>query len=703
MAPPPPLTTELLNQAMVELGPGSSHAVKACFDCYTKKSMSGADLISFIKSISSQSATLRKVFAPPAPAPAPVKPTNQVASADDFAFLMAAFGNAPPKAAPVAPPKPVMGESEVLEEEEDEEDECCHAEVACKRKRTQTLNGEGPTVDGEDDAVCPVCRDCPREDDRWVKCDGCSSWYHQICVLFNEQAHGKSVRFFCRTPGCRKRGSRQLNRRQRKPCYPTSTELPSSALGDYLCAVVAPVARSDRPVLVRLAAHVRRQGQGGVVVHNKTLLAFQHTLTGSDLVLMAMFVEETRMADGTAHAEVTRIDTNGLYEESHAGEREQVEHAIIQGYLQHVSHAGFASVSFPSGSAAPLFHGLAASVAYAAGVWTCSLVQEVLGSAHRSGLVHSVVALPRGSWLVQLRAPGYYARVAPEEDAERDTLALSQDDWLEAQVESNYSFDALQFAKYSSMMLVYHLIKGWERGAAPPRSPPPLGRLAPALDGASNAMDAIEVESVDNDTEEHFSSPEEYEPEPAPKRRRAMPADDAWANAAPAQRSPRTMDDAPPPPPMMPALSRQSSWGPESCQLPTLQRESSWDPISAAGNAALRRSMSASLEPSPYTWSHAADASAAPPPPLPTLARESSWGPEENYPVNSSLRRSMSASLEPYERATAGELLACMPAPPMTPIAQESAGEFGGMFGGMFLDVAPTNEDSLWDSFLAGM
>jgi hypothetical protein len=40
-------------------------------------------------------------------------------------------------------------------------------------------------------------------------------------VLFNEIAHG-NVRFFCRTPGCRKRGSRQLNRRQRKPTYPTS-------------------------------------------------------------------------------------------------------------------------------------------------------------------------------------------------------------------------------------------------------------------------------------------------------------------------------------------------------------------------------------------------------------------------------------------------------------------------------------------------
>jgi len=63
-----------------------------------------------------------------------------------------------------------------------------------------------------------------------------------------------------------------------------------------------------------------------------------------------MFVEETRLTDGTAHAEVTRIDSNGLYEEDRAGERAAVEHALVQGYLQHVAHAGFASVSFPTGS-----------------------------------------------------------------------------------------------------------------------------------------------------------------------------------------------------------------------------------------------------------------------------------------------------------------------------------------------------------------
>jgi hypothetical protein len=117
--------------------------------------------------------------------------------------------------------QPALGDSLLLPAKA-KEPAHCHAKVqaACaalcsadsagvKRKRTETLHGAHPEEE-DDMASCPVCKDCPRDDDRWVKCDGCGSWYHQICVLFNEIAHGKSVRFFCRTPGCRKRGSRQV-------------------------------------------------------------------------------------------------------------------------------------------------------------------------------------------------------------------------------------------------------------------------------------------------------------------------------------------------------------------------------------------------------------------------------------------------------------------------------------------------------------
>jgi hypothetical protein len=35
----------------------------------------------------------------------------------------------------------------------------------------------------------------------------------QVCVLFNEPAHGRSVRFFCRSAACRKNGARQVLKR----------------------------------------------------------------------------------------------------------------------------------------------------------------------------------------------------------------------------------------------------------------------------------------------------------------------------------------------------------------------------------------------------------------------------------------------------------------------------------------------------------
>ena len=117
------------------------------------------------------------------------------------------------------------------------------------------------------------------------------------------------------------------------------------------------------------------------------------------------------------------------------------------------------------------------------------------------------------------------------------------------------------------------------------------------------------------------------------------------------------------------------------------------------------------------------------------MARQSSWGPEEiaSFPA----RRSMSASLEPYERRIESPMVtgpptlarqcsleaslgACQSSLDLSLGARQSSwgvepqqhegsvSNFFGEFGGMFLDVAeelraPGNEDSLWDSFLAGM
>ena len=366
---------------------------------------------------------------------------------------------------------------------------CCGGHAATcagKRKRTETLNGAHPEDDDEG-AACPVCKDEPREDDRWVKCDGCGSWYHQICVLFNEIAHGKSVRFFCRTPGCRKRGSRQLNRRQRKPCYPTSPSIESSTLADAMSELVQPMARSDRDVVIKMVANVEsvREIKGSRScrksmerVRNKTICAFQHTLIGSDLLFLVMFVEEVVGPDGVGRVEIKKVENNGFYEEARQNEAIEVEMAIVQAYLSRASNAGFSSARIHvNGQKRSLFLGMPAAPVPSS---TSSLAActELLREARAAGIVHAFLeergeigeSVVRAHLLPSGAAPGV---VAQERDADiACPVAQTAQDWVQVQKQNGYKFEDLQFAKFSSMMLVYHLIKGWRKEfTAPSRQP----------------------------------------------------------------------------------------------------------------------------------------------------------------------------------------------------------------------------------------
>jgi len=362
-------------------------------------------------------------------------------------------------------------------------DGCCGgSSLVGKRKRTETLNGAHPEDDDEG-ASCPVCKDEPREDDRWVKCDGCGSWYHQICVLFNEIAHGKSVRFFCRTPGCRKRGSRQLNRRQRKPCYPTSPSIESSALADEMMQLVQPVARSDRDVVIKMVANVEsvRELKGSRScrktverVRTKTICAFQHTLIGSDLLFLIMFVEEIVGPDGVGRVEIKKVDNNGFYEEARHKESIDVEKAIVEAYLSRSAAAGFASALFHiDGLKRSLFLGAPPSPFLSS---TSSLAHclELLREASAARIVHGFEeeSTEHGETFVraQLIPAGMAPRaVAQERDADiACPVAQTAQDWVQVQKQHGYMFEDLQFAKFSSMMLVYHLIKGWRKEFSAP-------------------------------------------------------------------------------------------------------------------------------------------------------------------------------------------------------------------------------------------
>ena len=186
-----------------------------------------------------------------------------------------------------------------------------------------------------------------------------------------------------------------------------------------------------------------------------------------------MFVEEIVGADGVGRVEIRHVSSNGMYEQSQPNDSVNVESAIIQSYLHHVAAAGFASTRIHVGTH-DLFYGAPPSVQPSA-TESLPLCVQLLADARRIGIVHSFQQERNdGNQEVvraMLVAPGTMLRgVAPERDADVVCpIAQTPQDWLQVQEQHGYKFDDLQFAKFSSMMLVYHLIKGWKKEFTAPR------------------------------------------------------------------------------------------------------------------------------------------------------------------------------------------------------------------------------------------
>jgi len=111
---------------------------------------------------------------------------------------------------------------------------------------------------------------------------------------------------------------------------------------------------------------------------------------------------------------------------------------------------------------------------------------DVLQEARNLGLVHSFQQErchgAGSAVLVQLLDSGMSCTVATECDSDITCpVAQTWQDWMQVQEQHGYKFQDFQFAKFSSMMMVYHMIKGWKKEyTAPPRhiSVPARGSLA---------------------------------------------------------------------------------------------------------------------------------------------------------------------------------------------------------------------------------
>jgi hypothetical protein len=226
-------------------------------------------------------------------------------------------------------------------------------------------------------------------------------------------------------------------------------------MAEAVAAALLPVSRQDRSVVARVVAseaHVR----AGEKYRSKTLMTFQHTMTGSDLLFMSMLLEE----HGSC-LEITHADSNGLYEESYDGERAAVEQAVFEGLLSYAQGAGFMQVRLnhhDASSDASLFYLAPADTKWRHGEAE-STWERAVASCRQAGSVLGCMVDGRGS-VAKLRASGEHV---PEGADMACKAASGRDALLSLMASYDYRFDSLQTAKFSSMMIVYQLAKGWKK------------------------------------------------------------------------------------------------------------------------------------------------------------------------------------------------------------------------------------------------
>jgi hypothetical protein len=226
-------------------------------------------------------------------------------------------------------------------------------------------------------------------------------------------------------------------------------------MAEAVAAALLPVSRQDRNVVARVVAsegHVR----AGEKYRSKTLMTFQHTMTGSDLLFMSLLLEE----HGSC-LEVTHADSNGLYEESYEGERAAVEQAVFEGLLSYAQGAGFTQVRLnqhDASSDSSLFYLAPADSKWGHGEADATW-ERAVASCRQAGCVLGSMFDGRGS-VAKLRASG---EQVPEGTDTPCKVASGRDALLSLMASYDYRFDSLQTAKFSSMMIVYQLAKGWKK------------------------------------------------------------------------------------------------------------------------------------------------------------------------------------------------------------------------------------------------
>lgn len=196
----------------------------------------------------------------------------------------------------------------------------------------------------------------------FVRCTGCSKWYHWVCGMYNEQAM-RGLDWSC--ADCR--SVKGLSLTHVLPEH-TSEVLARTDLGDFVQEFVRQALESEgikcAPVTVRLVSSMktaspanealiryswRQTGQSypkEFPYCSNALMAFQQ-IQGQDVLLFALYVQEYGQdcpQPNKNRVYVSYLDSVRYLQSQPDNSRTTLYHAMLVGYLEHARQRGFEKV-----------------------------------------------------------------------------------------------------------------------------------------------------------------------------------------------------------------------------------------------------------------------------------------------------------------------------------------------------------------------
>ena len=170
----------------------------------------------------------------------------------------------------------------------------------------------------------------------WVECEFCETWYHQVCVRWEEQIHGADWPVCCPSPECRAKAEAKFGREkiEKASLQINATDLPGSQLSRYLEKTLATEVfggMDAHGVTIRVISNVKRsvsvtekigqrykrdEATRELPYMQKNVFAFYTCPDGSQVAFFSLMAQEYGAdcpAPNTNTAYISYLDSNQLY------------------------------------------------------------------------------------------------------------------------------------------------------------------------------------------------------------------------------------------------------------------------------------------------------------------------------------------------------------------------------------------------------